>query len=118
MGGMMMQGMFERTMVPTSDGGVVVMVGNQLYKYDKNLALKKEAAIKVDTAKIREAMRDAMRACRMMEMSLDTSTVRPGGPTGKAAPEAAPAKPAGKTAGKTADNTAKKEKTGEHPAHH
>lgn len=117
MGGMMMHGMFERTMVPTSDGGVVVMVGNQLYKFDKNLALKKEAAIKVDTAKIREAMREAMQACPMMEMSRDTSTVRPGGPTGKAAPEAAPGKPAKKTADKTARQE-KQEKAGDHPAHH
>lgn len=99
MGGMMMHGMFERAMVPTSDGGVVVMAGNQLYKYDKNLALKNEASIKIDTAKVREAMREAMRACPMMEMSRDTGSVRPGGPTGKAAPDPSPARQGERTAG-------------------
>jgi hypothetical protein len=55
-------------------------------------------------------MREAMRACPMMEMSRDTATVRPGGPTGKAAPESAPDKPA--------EKTAKREKAVDHSAHH
>lgn len=42
-----MMGMMNR-LVATSDGGVVVMIGNKLYKYDKNLNLLKEAEIKVD----------------------------------------------------------------------
>ena len=42
-----MMGMMN-SLVATSDGGVVVMIGNKLYKYDKNLNLVKEAEIKVD----------------------------------------------------------------------
>ena len=36
---MMMGKMMERQMVATSDGGVVVLVGNKLLKYDKSLVL-------------------------------------------------------------------------------
>ena len=42
--GMMMQ----KQMIATSDGGVIVLSGNKLYKYDKNLNLIKEAEIKKD----------------------------------------------------------------------
>ena len=48
MHGMMMKKMMERQMVATEDGGVVVMVGNKLLKYDKNLKLVKEAELKID----------------------------------------------------------------------
>lgn len=48
MHGMMMKKMMERQMVATKDGGVVVMVGNKLLKYDKNLKLVKEAELKID----------------------------------------------------------------------
>lgn len=93
MGGMFMHGMMERSMAPTQDGGVVVMVGNQLFKYDKNLDLKKSAEVKIDTAKMRAAMMDAMKACPMMETSRDTATVRPG-PMGSVSPGSSPASPA------------------------
>jgi len=45
---MMMQKMMEKKMVATSDGGVVVLIGHKLMKYDKNLNLKAEAEIKID----------------------------------------------------------------------
>jgi hypothetical protein len=35
-------------MVATTDHGVVVMVGNKLYKYDRNLRLIKEQEIKIN----------------------------------------------------------------------
>lgn len=53
-GGMMkmmhkMHGMTRpSTMVASSDGGVIVLSGNKLYKYDKNLNLVKEAEIKTE----------------------------------------------------------------------
>jgi len=50
---MMMKSMMERSMIATNDGGVVVMVGNALYKYDKNLKLLGEAQIKIDMEKMR-----------------------------------------------------------------
>ena len=42
--------MFAATskMVATTDHGVVVLVGNKLYKYDRNLRLIKEQEIKID----------------------------------------------------------------------
>lgn len=53
MGGMqsdfgMMGAMRSGQMIATSDGGVIVMMGNKLYKYDKDLNLKKEVEIKID----------------------------------------------------------------------
>ena len=46
---MSMHGMMGKTsMVATSDGGVIVLKGNKLTKYDKNLNLVKEAALKAD----------------------------------------------------------------------
>jgi hypothetical protein len=39
-------------MVATSDGGVVVMLGNKLYKYDKNLRLVKKTEINDDMKKM------------------------------------------------------------------
>lgn len=66
MGSMLMHGMMGASMVATEDGGVVVMVANQLYKYDRNLVLKKEAEIKIDTAKLRGAMMGMAGACGMM----------------------------------------------------
>lgn len=53
-GGMMtmmhkMHGMTRSpTMVASNDGGVIVLTGNKLYKYDKNLNLVKEAEIKTE----------------------------------------------------------------------
>ena len=47
---MSMHGMMMRspTMVASNDGGVIVLTGSKLYKYDKNLNLVKEAEIKTE----------------------------------------------------------------------
>ena len=45
-------------LVATNDGGVVVMMGNRLYKYDKNLNLVKETEIKVDMKRMQGMMRN------------------------------------------------------------
>ena len=49
--GMHMMGMGRMmkntSMVATSDGGVVVLMGNKLYKYDKDLMLQKQTEIKI-----------------------------------------------------------------------
>jgi len=49
-GGMMMQmmGATQKQMVATNDGGVIVLVGNKLLKYDKDLNLVKEAELKTE----------------------------------------------------------------------
>ncbi|MFC1623963.1 hypothetical protein ACFL28_01400 [Candidatus Omnitrophota bacterium] len=48
MKGMMMKKMMEKEMVASGDGGVIVLVGNKLLKYDKDLNLVKEVEIKMD----------------------------------------------------------------------
>ena len=51
MGGKMMMGMMgmmPKQMVATSDGGVIVLIGNKLLKYDKDLNLVKETELKTD----------------------------------------------------------------------
>jgi hypothetical protein len=40
--------MYSSSLVATTDGGVVVMMGNKLIKYDKDLNLVKEVEIKID----------------------------------------------------------------------
>jgi hypothetical protein len=47
-----------KEMVATSDGGIIVLVGNKLYKYDKDLNLKKEVELKID--------KQMMEKCRLM----------------------------------------------------
>jgi hypothetical protein len=51
-----MMGMMS-SIVATSDGGVVVMIGNKLYKYDKNLNLVKETEIKLDMKGMQRMMK-------------------------------------------------------------
>ncbi|MFH0753101.1 MAG: hypothetical protein V2A70_00875 [Candidatus Omnitrophota bacterium] len=60
----MMKDMMAKSMVASSDGGVIVLVGNKLMKYDKNLALVKEVEIKIDMAAMQK---DMMKNCPMMK---------------------------------------------------
>jgi len=68
---MMCQGMMQKEVVATSDGGVIVVVDNKLLKYDKNLNLVKEAELKIDVnemkAKMQQMMKDCMEKCQMMK---------------------------------------------------
>ena len=57
--GMMMQ----KQLVATSDGGVIVLAGNKLYKYDKNLNLVKEAEIKMDFEGMKKMMDQMKEKC-------------------------------------------------------
>ena len=52
----MMKKMMSKQMVATRDGGVIVMFGNKLMKYDKNLNLKKEVKIDIDKKHMRKMM--------------------------------------------------------------
>ncbi len=60
---MMPMMMMVRAMVATNDGGVVVLVGNKLLKYDKNLQLKNEAEIKIDKEAMRKMMSSKAEEC-------------------------------------------------------
>ena len=62
MQGMIMHKMMEKQMVATKDGGVIILVGNQLLKYDKNLNLVKETEIKIDFEAMKKKMKE-MKEC-------------------------------------------------------
>ena len=53
--------MMGKSLVATADGGVVVWLGNKLFKYDKDLVLQKEVEIKIDI----EGMLKMMKKCSM-----------------------------------------------------
>ena len=48
--------MYGGSMVGTTDDGVVVLVGNKLIKYDKDLNLVKEVEIKIDWESYKKVM--------------------------------------------------------------
>ncbi|MFH1441491.1 MAG: hypothetical protein ABIH18_05585 [Candidatus Omnitrophota bacterium] len=66
---MLMKSMMAKQLVPTEDGGVILMCGNKLYKYDKNLELIKEVEIKVDMDKMKDMMMKMRKTCSMMGKS-------------------------------------------------
>lgn len=69
MGCPMMMMMMGRLMVATSDGGIVILVGNKLQKYDKDLNLAKETEIKVDMIAMHKMMKEMMEKCPMRSMA-------------------------------------------------
>ncbi len=55
MEGMMMASLMrDKSVTPTSDGGIVIVIGNQVTKYDKDLKVVKETELKVDFEKLRQ----------------------------------------------------------------
>ena len=65
MHGMMMR-MMEKSVVATSDGGVIVVMGNKMTKYDKDLNVVKEVEMKMDMDAMKKNMDDMMKMCPMM----------------------------------------------------
>ncbi len=61
----MAERMLERSIVTTGDGGVVVMTGNKLVKYDKDLNVQKEAELKLDMEGMQKAMTEMQASCPM-----------------------------------------------------
>ena len=62
-----MKGMMRPSMVATSDGGVVVMIGTQLTKYDKNLKEVAKVQVEMDVAAMQAQMKTMMKDCPMMK---------------------------------------------------
>ncbi|OGX16053.1 MAG: hypothetical protein A2166_05430 [Omnitrophica WOR_2 bacterium RBG_13_41_10] len=58
--------MMQKQMVVTSDGGVIVLAGNKLYKYDKNLNLVKEVEIKIDVEAMKKTIGQMREKCNQM----------------------------------------------------
>ena len=65
MHGMMMGSMMAKSMVATGDGGIVVMAGSKLIKYDKDLNLLKEVEVKMDMEGMQKKMSQMMEQCPM-----------------------------------------------------
>ena len=81
--GMMMHAMMPKQIVASNDGGVIVLAGNKLYKYDKNLVLVKEAEIKVDTEAMRKMMEGMKANCPMTKHGEKSEKMgNSGGPEG------------------------------------
>ncbi len=63
--GMMMK-MMGKSVVATSDGGIVIVSANKMSKYDKDLNLVKEVELKTDMGCTRKMMAGMMANCPMM----------------------------------------------------
>lgn len=69
---MMGRSMMEERFVPTSDGGVAILAGHKLVKYDSGLNVVKEVEVKVDYDAMEQQMRKRMGdcpGCRQMSQS-------------------------------------------------
>jgi hypothetical protein len=62
---MMMGPMMGKSMIATTDGGVVVMVGDKLMKFDKDLNLVKEIKIKMDIEGMPKKVEQPTKECPM-----------------------------------------------------
>ena len=60
---MMCQGVVQKQVVATSDGGAIVVVDNKMLKYDKDLNLVKEAELKIDVNEMKAKMQQMMKEC-------------------------------------------------------
>ena len=68
-GGMMGGGMMRRQVVPTEDGGIVILMGDKIVKYDKNLNMVNETEIEIDEDEMMRMMKKRHRMqkkCRKM----------------------------------------------------
>jgi hypothetical protein len=61
--GMMMQFFSPREIVALPDGGVIVVAGSSLMKYDKDLNLVKATMVKLDSTQVNETMKQMMKYC-------------------------------------------------------
>jgi hypothetical protein len=57
--------MMKRTLVPTQDGGVALLMGNKIVKYDKDMNVLKEVEVKCDTEGMQKMMEDMCAGCPM-----------------------------------------------------
>jgi len=69
--GAMMRMMMGKEIVPTQDGGAIVMIGCQLFKYDKDLNHVGQAEIKVDVEAMQNKIRKLMENCPMYKQMME-----------------------------------------------
>jgi hypothetical protein len=63
--------MSNSEMVATLDGGVIVMMGTKLMKYDKNLAVVEQTEMKVDVDAMAKRMADMCDKCPMCKKMME-----------------------------------------------
>jgi YHS domain-containing protein len=62
---MVCKSMMEKALVATPDGGVVLMAGCKLIKFDKDLNKVKEVPIEIDAKEMQNKMCEMMKSCPM-----------------------------------------------------
>ncbi len=67
----MMQSMMQKQVVATEDGGIIIVAGNKVTKYDKDLNVVKEAELKMDMAGMQKMMENMKGMCPMMKSMMD-----------------------------------------------
>jgi hypothetical protein len=67
---MMMGSMMSKTIAPTEDGGVIVLAGDKLIKYDKDLNLVKEVKIEMNMEGMQKKMSQMMEECPMCKKGM------------------------------------------------
>jgi len=70
----MMKSMMERSIIATSDGGIVIVIGNKMTKYDKDLNVVKEVELKMDMEGMQKMMDDMKSMCPMMGKGMGKGT--------------------------------------------
>ena len=51
-----MQAMREKSVTATPEGGLIIVLGNKITKYDKDLNVVKEAELKIDMEAMRQSL--------------------------------------------------------------
>ncbi|GEM_PF-2892849 len=69
MGGMM-GGMMHRQVVALEDGGVVVAMGNMLFKYDEDLEFVKKVELELSDQDMQQMMQRCKRHCKMWDQMM------------------------------------------------
>lgn len=67
----MMRMVMPKQMVATSDGGIIVLVGKKLLKYDKDLNLIKEVEIEIEMKRTPEAIKQMKEKYQMYKKTDD-----------------------------------------------
>lgn len=63
---LMMNATSPKAAFSTSDGGVIIIIGNKMMKYDKDLNLKKEVEIKADSTALRTTLENIKKCPAMV----------------------------------------------------
>ena len=72
---MMLQAMRDKSVVSTTDGGIIIVINNKIMKYDKDLNLVKETEIQMPQDLMEQAMIPDYRKARMLSQSQTADAV-------------------------------------------